>query len=159
MSDDDWTLFDVDIVPVLPYGGTSGWSGSATSAERAFDADHGQATTDRQREVLIRLDQAGANGLTWRDLADRTGWHHGQASSVLSVLHKAGLIARLTERRDRCEVYVTLDRVQGRARSEYRPNVSARLLVEVLTELEADLADGASGLALARVRATLDVFR
>jgi hypothetical protein len=45
--------------------------------------------------------------------------HHGQASGALSVLHKEGRIARLTERRNRCAVYVLPEYVQGRETSPH----------------------------------------
>ena len=78
----------------LPYAGTSGWSGSDTSRTRAVTAD--------------------ASGQTWAELGDKLGAHHGTASGVLSVLHKAGRIDRLTERRDRCKVYVLPEFTAGR---------------------------------------------
>jgi hypothetical protein len=45
--------------------------------------------------------------MTWKELGDTHDWHHGQVSGVLSVLHKAGFIARLSETRNRCAVYVS----------------------------------------------------
>jgi hypothetical protein len=57
-------------------------------------------------------------GRTWKELADIQSWHHGQASGVLSVLHKEGLIARLIEKRNRCAVYVMPEYVNGRAIAE-----------------------------------------
>lgn len=91
---------------VLPYAGTSGWSGSETSRDRALTEDSTGISAQRQRQVLNELQFAGEFGLTWKELADAYKWHHGQASGVLSVLHKEGLIYRLTERRNRCAVYV-----------------------------------------------------
>lgn len=93
----------------LPYGDTAGYSGSATSRERAeAEAEDGTAHA-RQRITLILLREAGETGLTVVDLRETTGWHHGQASGVLSGLHKVGTITRLSGReyrRDRCEPYV-----------------------------------------------------
>lgn len=103
-----------NITPVLPYAGTSGWSGSDTSEERARRADSDGTTSARQAATLRLLDAAGHRGLTWRELADQLNLHHGSASGVLSVLHKAGRIARLAERRTRCKVYVSIDHVGGR---------------------------------------------
>jgi rubrerythrin len=100
--------------PVLPYNGTSGWSGTDTSKERAVNADKSGETSKRQREVIAVLDRAHMTGLTWKELSTLTGWHHGKASGVLSVLHKANKIARLTEKRDKCRVYVHLDHVGER---------------------------------------------
>jgi hypothetical protein len=91
----------------LPYAGTSGWSGSDTSQERAIREDNNGTTRSRQALVRRFLLRSGARGGTWRELADEYGWHHGQASAVLSVLHKESVIYRLsTERRERCAVYV-----------------------------------------------------
>ena len=101
-------------LPDLPYAGTSGWSGSETSMERAVDADLDGTTTARQDTTLRHLGYCGVLGTTWKELAEGAGWHHGQASGVLSVLHKEGRIARLTERRSRCQVYVLPSNVNGR---------------------------------------------
>ena len=101
-------LFDVDPTgsPVLPYAGTSGWSGSDTSRERAERDDVDGTTSRRQGRVIFALANEGVLGMTVKELRAEFGWHHGQASGVLSVLHKVGSIDRLVERRDRCAVYV-----------------------------------------------------
>lgn len=109
----------------LPYpepGGddyTGGWSGSDTSHERAVhEARTGKARA-RQDRALRELAAAGDRGLTWRELDEVTGWHHhGTTSGVLSVLHRANRIARLTLRRQRCRVYVDLQHVDGRETDE-----------------------------------------
>lgn len=98
----------------LPYAGTSGHSGGATSAERAVREDSTGITADRQAETLRTLAEWEGNGITWKELAGENQWHHGQASGVLSVLHKVGKIARLTERRQKCFVYVLPEHVNGR---------------------------------------------
>jgi hypothetical protein len=105
-------------------GFTSGWSGSETSHERAVSEDASGTTHYRQNEVVRLLGRHTRTvkglmggreaGLTVADIREWTGWHHGQASSALSVLHKEGKIARLTERRDRCAVYVLPEYVDGR---------------------------------------------
>lgn len=150
------TLFEVTEpeLPVLPYGGTSGWSGSDTSKERATNADKSGATGVNQRRTILLLKLAQDKGLTWNELADAFGWHHGTASGALSVLHKAGEIARLKERRNKCAIYVAPEYVNGRETQPHKPNVSARLLADILDELEHDLANGHTSTALARVRAT-----
>ena len=101
--------------PELPYAGTSGHSGSETSKERALDSDRSGQTARRQRQALKLLDEKKSFGITWKELSDMTGLHHGNSSGVLSVLHKTGRIARLHEQRNRCKVYVTLDSIAGRA--------------------------------------------
>jgi len=102
-------------LPRLPYAGTSGWSGSDTSESRARDADMTGTTARRQVTVLELLDSAGFTGMTWAEVASVTGWHHGTASGTLSVLHAAGDIKRLTEKRARCKVYVLPEHASGRA--------------------------------------------
>lgn len=104
-----------DDIPALPYAGTSGWSGSEASRERAEREDRDGTTSNRQATVLGFLTSRGAQGATWRELAQVTGWHHGQATGALSALHKGGLVARLHERRERCSVYVVPEHVGGRA--------------------------------------------
>ena len=87
--------------PVLPYAGTSGWSGSTASKDRAMSEDADGTTSHRQNTVLNRLFDSGYIGLTWKERSELEGWHHGQASGVLSVLNHAALIVRLSERRNR----------------------------------------------------------
>jgi DNA-binding MarR family transcriptional regulator len=142
-------------VPLLPYNGTSGWSGSDTSEARASQADADGTTSRRQQEALRLVRTAGEHGVTWQELAQRMGLHHGSASGVLSGLHKAGVITRLTEQRNRCQVYVSPQHVAGRTQATYKPNVSARLLVELLTELASDLDAGQVTKARTRIGAHL----
>jgi hypothetical protein len=98
----------------LPYNGTSGWSGTDTSRERAVTADTNGDTKDRQRKVMNFLHFYEGHGATWKEIAEHTGWHHGTVSGALSVLHKDKRIARLTQQRDRCRVYVLPEYVYGR---------------------------------------------
>jgi DNA-binding MarR family transcriptional regulator len=114
--------------PELPYydgsESSSGHSGSDTSASAARQADTDGTTKAMQAEVLDLLSAAtpgiislgiGARmGITVKELREQTGWHHGNASRVLSDLHKTGSIARLTEVRNRCKVYVLPYYVMGR---------------------------------------------
>ncbi len=110
--------------PSLPYAGTSGWSGSDTSEERARTQDADGTTSERQQRALRLVRFAEAEGLTWRELSNILNVHHGSASGLLSVLHKDGRIARLAERRDRCKVYVLPQFVAGR---ETEPHSSAKV--------------------------------
>jgi hypothetical protein len=112
----------------LPYAGTSGWSGSETSRATAVDQDNDGRTLDKQQRTLTILayehvvDRSTnppryvgrSYGYTWRELDNATGWGHGSTSRVLSDLHKAGLLARLSEVRNRCKVYVLPEYVGGR---------------------------------------------
>jgi hypothetical protein len=99
---------------VLPYAGTSGWSGTETSEERAKTRDISGKTSDIQAYTLGSLYGRGPNGLTWKELSEQAGWHHGTSSGVLSVLHKVERIYRLKERRGGCRVYVYPDYLNGR---------------------------------------------
>lgn len=99
---------------LTPYAGTSGWSGSDTSHNRAVEADQNGTTRLRQREAVNHVSHQGERGLTWRELSEITNWHHGTSSGALSVLHKEGIIARLKETRNRCAVYVAIEYINGR---------------------------------------------
>lgn len=97
----------------LPYNGTEGYAGSETSKQAAVDAViHGTASK-RQRFILILAGRAKERGITVAELRDAS-LHHGRVSGALSVLHKAGKLARLTEVRDRCKVYVLPEYVGDR---------------------------------------------
>lgn len=93
-------------LPVLPYAGTSGHSGSDTSRERAEREDGSGTTASRQAAVLRLVDGAGVRGVTVHEASRVLGTHHGQTSAALSNLESAGLVLRVAERRDRCHVYV-----------------------------------------------------
>ena len=134
---------DLFSLPELPYAGTSGWSRSDTSAQRAIEADAKGVTGERQRRVLWFLAGCRTRGATWKELSEATGWHHGTASGALSVLHKTNRIARLTETRNRCKVYVLPDWVSGRATEPHRGNMTRRASnpreAVMLTERQADV--------------------
>lgn len=108
---DDW---DDDNQPALPYANTSGWSGTDTSEDRARTADNDGRTSQRQTDTLKAVRHRGSYGMTVAEVRDTSGWHHGTASGVLSVLHMVGRLERLVEKRGRCHVYVHPDFVQGR---------------------------------------------
>jgi hypothetical protein len=92
--------------PELPYNGTSGFSGSSSSEERARSQDSDGTTGKRQLAALTFLANRGIHGSTVKEFRDALGLHHGSASGVLSVLHLTERIARLKETRNRCKVYV-----------------------------------------------------
>lgn len=119
---DGWLDDNYPALGVLPYAGSSGFSGSQTSRERAHRQDSTGETSERQKAVLRALSNAGERGATWKEIGEAFGWHHGQASGVLSGLHKADLISRIKERRQRCEVYVLPFFVNGRDESPYKRN-------------------------------------
>ena len=116
MEELDFTL------PVTPYAGTSGWKGSEASYDRVVEDDADGTTSKRQKETLISLGAAGIRGLTWKELGEIYGWHAGQSSGCLSVLHLEGMVCRLTERRNRCSIYVLPPFVNGRETSRRKTN-------------------------------------
>lgn len=107
---------------MIPYGKDgSGWSGSATSHERQEREDALGKTAVRQREALRAIIRADGVGMTVGEIETMYGWHHGQSSSALTHLHRAGHVARLKERRNGQEVYILPDFVEGRELSPYNP--------------------------------------
>lgn len=106
------TLFDEQPDPIRPYWQdgqpSAGWSGSDTSK-----ASEPARLTTQQRAWLHARD-TGRYGVTWREVSDRLGVHHGTASGALSALHKAGHLARLTTARHGCKVYVLPSLISGR---------------------------------------------
>ena len=113
------------LMPELPYAGTSGYSGTDTSEDRARTADSNGKTGKRQKEALMYLWMQYEEGATWKEIADALGLHHGSASGVLSVLHLAGKIERLAATRNRCKIYVIPEYVAGRKTELHRGKKSA----------------------------------
>ena len=105
-----------------PFGGsepTSGWAGSDTSKARATQADRDGTTAGRWNATQSAASEAGPFGITYPDLCEKYGWNHGQASGVLSTMHKAGRLSRLTTKRNKCKVYVLPDQVRDRETEPY----------------------------------------
>lgn len=121
--------------PILPYAGTSGWSGSDTSAERAARDDSSGVTSKRQRAAMALLGQAGERGVTWGELARVLDTHHGAASGVLSVLHRDGRVVRLQDRRGGSKIYVLPTYVASRATEPHGNNKRARAQGQALAML------------------------
>lgn len=134
------SLFDVPSEVVEPY---------VAVVQQRTNTD-----TTAMRNARDIVQSRGRKGVTWSELTVLTDTHHGTASAMLSTLHRAGEIARLTEKRHRSSVYVALEHVDGRPTAEHQPNAGHRLLAEVLDAIEADLAAHHYSTALARVRAT-----
>lgn len=63
---------------------------SDTSRARAQSEDANGITVRRRVYILTLIHDHGVAGMTWKELADETGLHHGQVSAVLSTLHKQG---------------------------------------------------------------------
>lgn len=100
------TADDDDDYPITPYAGTSGYSGSETSYDRARRRDEDGSTESLQRHLLVLVGRTGYRGLTVAEARRILPQHHGSISGALSNLHKAGSIACLTERRESCHPYV-----------------------------------------------------
>ena len=98
-----------EYVPYKPYKGTAGWSGTDTSQARAVDNIKSGREKNHQILALAHLKLSGLSGVTWKELADSQGWHHGTASGILSVLHQSGAIVRAIKARNRCKIYVHQD--------------------------------------------------
>lgn len=108
--------------PSLPYtnldGSPSvGHSGSDTSARRAKRETN--AASKNQAIVMSLLEDKKYHGLTFGDLMEATGWHHGTASGVLSNLHAGDKIHRLSVTREGRKVYVLPEYVGGRRTENY----------------------------------------
>lgn len=97
---------------------TDGWAGSEASHERAIRDVKSGARNQRREQTIRSLAEATGRGLTWRELADLQGWHHGQASGILSVLHREGRISCLALKRGRSHIYMLTEYVDGRETRE-----------------------------------------
>lgn len=107
-----------------PYPGMgSGHAGNDTSRERQERNDASGVTSLVQRAALGILANMQSEGLTAAEFEDSMGIGHGQASSALSHLHRAGKIKRVKMRRKRHEIYVLPECVNGREESPYRPRL------------------------------------
>lgn len=150
--------------PELPYAGTSGYQGSDTSESRARRDDKDGTTGKRQAETIQALKDASDRGLTWKELSALTGWHHGKASGVLSVLHKTQHIARLKETRDRCKIYISPDCVDNREVEQHRGNIRGtvgNLTKEhtMMTQEQADALIAGHDVLIHQIQRTLPVAR
>lgn len=106
MTNEQLTIDDaLAAMPITPYAGTGGWSGSETSRDRAIREANSGELSKRQHDALTVLANF-PDGLVWSDLAGILNLHHGQISSVLSNLHHAGVIFQTLTPRNRCLPYV-----------------------------------------------------
>lgn len=113
--------------PVKPYAQTSGWSGSQTSKSRALHFDNSGKTRSRQNKILAYLYEAGEHGATWKEISDMSGMHHGTATGALSNLHMKEKISRLADTRNRCEIYVLNEYVNGRPTNPHKSNTPKKI--------------------------------
>jgi len=93
----------------LPYAGTEGFVGRDASVERARRNAKNGTAADRQEQVLEHLRFKRERGATWIEVGESLRLHHGQVSSTLSVLHQAGKVFQLREKRGRSHPYVHSD--------------------------------------------------
>lgn len=133
---------DPPALPAMPYSGTSGHAGTAASAQRATAADTDGSTAARQARVLDTAQQAGPDGITWRDVAAVTGWHHGTVSGALSVLSRQGYLVCLEVRRHGSHVYVLPHHQHGRPAATRRATAGTRAALEALDTVDRHLAAG-----------------
>lgn len=127
-----------------PYAGTEGFSGTDTSRDRA--ESKAASAKRRQRQMLAYLARRGHDGATVVDVKRDAGpdaapefKHHGTASGTLSILHRTGQIARLTETRDKAHVYVLPEHIDGRGFERFIGNAEKaeiRALDDAIAELE-----------------------
>jgi hypothetical protein len=87
------------------YKGTGGSVGRESSQRRALEEVSSGKLALRQRQVLEVLEPL-YNGVTYAAVGRALNLHHGQSSSALSNLHRAGLVFQLNELRDGCHPYV-----------------------------------------------------
>lgn len=89
-----------------PYNGTGGYVERPASIARAVQEVEDGTLSKRQQAVLQLLNNAGKNGSIWKGVGQQLNLHHGQASGVLSNLHKAGEVFMLRKKVQRCHPYV-----------------------------------------------------
>ena len=114
-------------LPVTPYNGTGGWSGTQTSKDRA---ERMVSTGDLSRTQACVIQQLSAqkyDGCTVHEIAilrqDGEGYmHHGSVSGALSNLHQHGKISRLESKRNNCHIYVLNAFVGDRQLSPFSPH-------------------------------------
>ena len=124
-------------LPVTPYAGSIGHSGSSTSEARAQRMlANGQARTYQQRTLSLAM-STGTHGITCAELQRAMEVGHGTASGCLSNLHHEGLLARISEERKGQKVYVLPEAVNGRETEAPRRNKDWKGMYEVA---EANLA-------------------
>lgn len=78
----------------------------------------GYRNAELRERVLRLVDRSGHTGMTVHEIAAHfdpdTEAHHGDISGTLSMLHRDLVLARLTEKREGCKVYVHRDFLDSR---------------------------------------------
>jgi ribosomal protein S25 len=146
---------------MIPYGKTgSGHAGNGTSRDRQEIQDASGLTGKRQKATLEAVELSAQRGVTAAEMEELLNVGHGQASSALSHLHRAGHIRRIKERRNKQEIYVTPENVGERVESPYNPRPerkhpkfhSDRTVVEAMKMAELPVDEG----TYAKVRKMLE---
>lgn len=145
-------------LPALPYSGTSGWSGTSTSKNRAKYLDSSGITAHNQLLTIKALHKRKGRGLTVHELRNILSSHHGSRSGILSALHRDGYIARLTETRGGCFVYVHPDYINNRPTSERARRINNFLFINFLKVLKVCLEKGQTTKALKIINQELSSF-
>lgn len=89
----------------LHYDNTTGYVNQPASRERAYTEAADGTASERMKMILAHLATA-PDGMTWKQLGDLLGYHHGQISGALSNLHKSGAVFMLKAKRNKCHPYV-----------------------------------------------------
>ena len=89
----------------LPYLGTEGFVRRPASEDRARENAASGVSSERQERVLAHLEPL-MYGETWVEVGEALRLHHGQVSGTLSVLHQAGKVFQLRDKRGRSHPYV-----------------------------------------------------
>lgn len=79
---------------------------SDTSRARAQFEDATGQTRQRRTEITRLVAARQQVGATWAEIAEQTGYHHGQVSGALSKLHEMGHLFQLKATRNGCHPYV-----------------------------------------------------
>ena len=114
-------------LPVTPYNGTGGWSGTQTSKDRAERMVSTGELSRTQALVIQQLAARRYDGCTVHEIQilkqDGNGYmHHGSVSGALSNLHQHGKISRLAEKRNNCHIYVLNHFAKDRQLSPFTPH-------------------------------------
>jgi len=90
----------------LPYNGTAGYVRTPASRERAVREVRTGVLSERLQRIESLLLLRGRQGMTWVEVAQNLGLHHGQASGALSTMHRLGVVFALRAKHHRCHPYV-----------------------------------------------------
>lgn len=90
---------------LFTYNGTTGFVNQPASRDRAQREATDGTARERINMILAHL-ATTPDGMTWKQLGDLLGYHHGQISGALSNLHKTGAVFMLRNKRNNCHPYV-----------------------------------------------------